>query len=275
MTQAHPFDQMLETYVRWGEPVSKVFAWALLDRAGLAPRRTVLDSCAGAGALALIAAEAGHAVEAIDLAPGMLALLTDRLARYPGSSATQMDALAMTYADDTFDASFSVLGVTNFGDKLPAAVEAMVRVTKPGGTIGLAHWASTWGSPIFAIMAAAMERLDEPEVEPLVPLLPGDYMTPAALDDLLAKAGCVDVSTSRIATPAPLPEPDVAFDELDKMYILHPRYAALDGSQRERLRASSAEEISKVRAPNGDGPDSACHLTIGRVPSTDQGSPHP
>ncbi|WP_158228250.1 class I SAM-dependent methyltransferase [Pseudonocardia sp. MH-G8] len=269
MTEAprtNPFDTMLKAYLQWGEPVSRAFARAALDRAGLAPGSAVLDSCAGAGALAVAAAQEGHRVRGIDISAGMLGVLTERLTPFPGSAAEHMDALEMIYVDDSFDAAFSVLGVLNFGDAVPAALRGLVRVTRPGGVIGLVHWASTWGAPLFPMMAEAMTRLDDPAVAPLVPLVSDEYMGPAALDAALSQAGCVDVSTTVHEVANLLPEPEVAFDELDSMYLNHERYRALTDEQRSRLRGLFAEEVRAARGADGKGAPAVGHVTIGHLP---------
>ena len=63
------FDRMRPAYQKWAEPVSRVFARAVLEHADLNPGARVLDVCAGTGSLALQAANIGLQVTAIDAAP--------------------------------------------------------------------------------------------------------------------------------------------------------------------------------------------------------------
>ena len=63
------FDRMRPAYQKWAEPVTRVFARAVLEHAGLNPGARVLDVCAGTGSLALQAANIGLQVTAIDAAP--------------------------------------------------------------------------------------------------------------------------------------------------------------------------------------------------------------
>jgi 2-polyprenyl-3-methyl-5-hydroxy-6-metoxy-1,4-benzoquinol methylase len=60
-----PFDAMLPAYVRWGEQMSRSIAENVLDRCIPRAEAQVLDVCAGTGALAVAAAERGHAVQGI------------------------------------------------------------------------------------------------------------------------------------------------------------------------------------------------------------------
>jgi ubiquinone/menaquinone biosynthesis C-methylase UbiE len=66
---ANLFDRMRPAYQKWAEPVSRVFARAVLEHADLNPGARVLDVCAGTGSLALQAANIGLQVTAIDAAP--------------------------------------------------------------------------------------------------------------------------------------------------------------------------------------------------------------
>jgi ubiquinone/menaquinone biosynthesis C-methylase UbiE len=86
------FDRMRPAYQKWAEPVTRVFARAVLEHAGLNPGARVLDVCAGTGSLALQAAKNGRRVTAIDNAPVTTAHLTEELLRYPGCTAEVMDA---------------------------------------------------------------------------------------------------------------------------------------------------------------------------------------
>jgi 2-polyprenyl-3-methyl-5-hydroxy-6-metoxy-1,4-benzoquinol methylase len=70
----NPFDVMLESYLAWAEPVTSGFARSALARADLRPASRVFDVACGAGARALPAAQDGHEVLGIDLAPKMAAL---------------------------------------------------------------------------------------------------------------------------------------------------------------------------------------------------------
>jgi ubiquinone/menaquinone biosynthesis C-methylase UbiE len=263
----NPFDTMLEAYLKWAEPVSAEFARAALDRADLPSGSEVLDVCAGSGALAVAAARAGHRVRGIDVSQGMLGVLGKRLAPFPGCAAESMDALELRYANDSFDATFSVLGVMFFGDAVPATLKGLVRVTRPGGQVAVVHWANTRGAPIFTLLARALERLADPDVDPLAELIGDEYLGPAKLDRALSQAGCVEVSTIALEVENPLPEPEVALDELHTIFLRHPQYRSLADEQRDRLRSAFAEEVrSATSSADGTGLRAFSHLTLGRVP---------
>jgi SAM-dependent methyltransferase len=100
----------------------------------------VLDVAAGTGTVAIPAAEAGAQVTASDLTPELLAVGA-ATARGTGLDITweEGDAEALPYADGAFDVTTSCVGVM-FAPFHRAAADELVRVTRPGGRIGLVSW---------------------------------------------------------------------------------------------------------------------------------------
>jgi ubiquinone/menaquinone biosynthesis C-methylase UbiE len=100
----------------------------------------VLDVAAGSGNAAIPAAEAGAIVTASDLTPELFgagrAIAADRGVQLEWVEA---DAEAMPFADNSFDVVMSCVGVMFAPHHQPAADE-LVRVVRPGGTIGLINW---------------------------------------------------------------------------------------------------------------------------------------
>jgi ubiquinone/menaquinone biosynthesis C-methylase UbiE len=130
----------------------------------------VLDIGAGTGALAHQAAALGASVTAIDFSPNMVARLTQRLAPYPECRALMMDGQALTVEDSTFDAAFSIMAATLFPD-WGAGLDEAARVVRPGGWLGIVHWASPEGSDIFTILRRALKRLPLPIGSPDAPMV--------------------------------------------------------------------------------------------------------
>jgi SAM-dependent methyltransferase len=100
----------------------------------------VLDVAAGAGNAAVPAARAGAHVVASDLTPELFAAGRDLAARY-GVTVTweEGDAEALPYADGTIDVVLSCVGVM-FAPHHQRAADELLRVARPGGTIGLLSW---------------------------------------------------------------------------------------------------------------------------------------
>jgi SAM-dependent methyltransferase len=100
----------------------------------------VLDIAAGAGNAAVPAARAGAHVVASDLTPELFVAGRDRAARHGVTVAWEEgDAEALPYADGTFDVVLSCVGVM-FAPHHQRAADELLRVARPGGTIGLLSW---------------------------------------------------------------------------------------------------------------------------------------
>ncbi len=111
----------------------------LVEATGVAAGDRVLDVAAGNGNASFPAARAGAEVVASDLSP---VLLEAGRAVSPADLAIdwrEADAEALPFDDASFDAVVSCVGVMFAPHHQPAADE-LVRVTRPGGRIGLLSW---------------------------------------------------------------------------------------------------------------------------------------
>lgn len=112
----------------------------LVQAAGVGPGERVLDVAAGAGNAAVAAALAGADVVASDLTPELLDAGKDAAARRGATLRWQeADAEALPFADGEFGTVLSCVGVM-FAPHHQAAADELVRVCRPGGTIGLLNW---------------------------------------------------------------------------------------------------------------------------------------
>ncbi|MFJ2030673.1 class I SAM-dependent methyltransferase [Streptosporangium sp. NPDC087985] len=112
----------------------------LVEACGVGRGDRVLDVAAGSGNAAIPAALAGASVVASDLTPELLeagrALAAQRGAEVEWR---QADAEALPYADGEFDTVLSCIGVM-FSPNHQAGANELIRVCRPGGTIGLLNW---------------------------------------------------------------------------------------------------------------------------------------
>ncbi len=134
------FDQLARKYDRLNEVISlgqqKAYKYAVVRDLELRPRMRVLDVCTGTGDLAIMMARQckGLAIDAVDVSEPMLAIAREKAAKdgFGSIRFNTGDALALPFADNTFDAVMMGFGLRNF-KSIPAGLEEVYRVLKPSG----------------------------------------------------------------------------------------------------------------------------------------------
>ena len=112
----------------------------LVEACGIGPGMTVLDVAAGTGNASLPAARAGARVTASDLTPELLEAGRRRAAEEGLELEwVQADAEHLPFPDAGFDVVMSCIGAM-FAPRHRAVADELVRVCRPGGTIGLLSW---------------------------------------------------------------------------------------------------------------------------------------
>jgi demethylmenaquinone methyltransferase/2-methoxy-6-polyprenyl-1,4-benzoquinol methylase len=130
--------------------------------AAVRPGDRVLDAACGTGELALEARRAGAEVTGLDFSAAML----ERARRKDASVEwVQGDALALPFADASFDAATVGFGVRNLDD-LGAGLRELRRVLRPGGRVGvleitrprgpLRHFYSLWFDRIVPLLGKVL-----------------------------------------------------------------------------------------------------------------------
>lgn len=112
----------------------------LVDACGIGPGMSVLDVAAGTGNASIPAAERGASVTASDLTPELL----EAGRRHAESSGLELewveaDAENLPFGDQSFDVVMSSIGAM-FAPHHQDVADDLVRVCRPGGTIGLLSW---------------------------------------------------------------------------------------------------------------------------------------
>ncbi|QEW04472.1 class I SAM-dependent methyltransferase [Microbacterium lushaniae] len=112
----------------------------LIGAVGVQAGDRVLDVAAGSGNAAIPAALRGATVVASDLTPELFDA-GRRRAREAGADLEwrEADAEALPFPDDAFDATVSCVGVM-FAPHHARSSAEMLRVTRPGGRIGVLNW---------------------------------------------------------------------------------------------------------------------------------------
>lgn len=112
----------------------------LVEACGIRSGQRVLDVAAGTGNVAIRAAEAGAEVVAADLTPeNFEAGRREAQRRGVELEWVEADAEALRFGDDEFDVVTSAVGAL-FAPNHRAVADELLRVCRPGGTIGMINF---------------------------------------------------------------------------------------------------------------------------------------
>jgi ubiquinone/menaquinone biosynthesis C-methylase UbiE len=122
----------------------------------------VLDVGCARGGFARDLAQRGAVVTAVDISPAAIAFTREKLAPY-GGRAEIADAAALPFPDGEFDAVTALETLHHLADP-KAALDELLRVTRPGGTIVISveNHASVHGLTAFARQLAGRRVSDSP-----------------------------------------------------------------------------------------------------------------
>jgi demethylmenaquinone methyltransferase/2-methoxy-6-polyprenyl-1,4-benzoquinol methylase len=145
------FDAVAARYDRTNDVLSagQDRAWRRATLAALAvhPGQRVLDLAAGTATSTAPLADRGVRAIACDVSLGMLSV---GLARRPDLSFVAGDALALPFADASFDAVTISFGLRNVPD-VDAALAQMLRVTRPGGRLVICEFSRPTNPALRAV----------------------------------------------------------------------------------------------------------------------------
>jgi demethylmenaquinone methyltransferase/2-methoxy-6-polyprenyl-1,4-benzoquinol methylase len=111
------------------------------------PGELILDIAAGTGTSSAAFAESGATVIPADFSLGMLEV---GLRRNPGMPYVAADALALPFADHSFDAVTMSFGLRNVADR-SQALQEFLRVTKPRGKLVICEFSHPTVGPVRTV----------------------------------------------------------------------------------------------------------------------------
>src|SRR5262245_11868027 len=151
---AHRAMWALGDYHRFAQATVWELGPVLVEACGIAAGQRVLDVAAGTGNTAIRAARTGARVVASDLTPEHFEA-GRREARTQGVTLEwrEADAEALPFADGEFDVVTSSLGAI-FAPNHQAVADQLLRVSRPGGTIGMINFTPEGlGGEFFGVLA--------------------------------------------------------------------------------------------------------------------------
>jgi O-methyltransferase / aklanonic acid methyltransferase len=233
------FSRAASTYDRIGPRFFAHFGQRLVERAQLSPGADVLDVAAGRGAVLFAAAQQvgpSGRVRGIDLSVDMVreTLADIRHAGWPQVTMQQMDAEQLDFPTATFDRVLCGFAVWLFPQP-HRALHEFSRVLRPGGRVGLTTWAED--CPFLTWCQRELTASLPPQAPPATgsPEAPR-FDTPARLEEVLQKAGFVDIHIS-------MEEADFVYQQDEDWWL-----SLWSHGIRQRLERLEAPVLAQVKA---------------------------
>ena len=141
----------------------------LVDACDVHPGDEVLDVATGSGNVAIVVAQAGGKVTGLDLTPELFEAARRRMAEVGVEVAlVEGDAEDLPFGDASFDRVLSCFGAM-FAPRHQRAADELIRVVRPGGTIGNTAWTPEGATGrMFKTVAAHMPAPPEGFVPPVM-----------------------------------------------------------------------------------------------------------
>jgi SAM-dependent methyltransferase len=234
-------------YDRFVGRYSYVLCDALAERAGLAPRMSVLDVGAGSGVgtRRLVELVGPGRVAAVEPSEPFVAALRERL---PEADVRQGAAESLPFEDDSFDAAVALL-VVNFMTDPEAGVAEMRRVTRPGGTVAACVWDYGGEMQLLGRFWDAVEDVDPQGAGDSDERSSMPYRREGELAGLLRDAGLDEVEDGSIVVSAEYE----SFEDLWEPYTVGvgPAGAYAVSLPPDRQEALKARYRELLAAPDG------------------------
>jgi len=163
-----PWNLLASAYEEEVLPSFRFFVEEALRLAAPPVGARLADIACGPGTFALLAAERGFEVDALDFSPAMVALL-ERAVRERGITRIHPrlgDGQALPYPDRGHDGAFSLFGLMFFPDRARGFSE-LRRILRPGARAVVSSWQPMERSPTLVTLFAAMQQaLPAPPSQP-------------------------------------------------------------------------------------------------------------
>lgn len=218
----------------------QILSEQLVMEAGVRAGQKVLDLASGTGNTSIAAARRRAKVTAIDAVASVHDVARRRLEaeQLDGVEFDTADAFPTTpYGDGAFDTVLSSLGVSFFPDH-QLAMDEVLRITRPGGTIGIALWSEAGlASDFFRAGQQTGVSTSIDKIQPAFQLGNGDYLN----DKLRGRAASVRI------VPSTFESCYVSLDEYIATHINnHPPAILRLSSYTEQQRADYIDTLRTI-----------------------------
>ncbi|HKS09988.1 MAG TPA: class I SAM-dependent methyltransferase [Pyrinomonadaceae bacterium] len=214
---------------------------ALIEQARISAGQSVLDVAGGPGEPSLTIAETvgpDGTVTYTDAVAEMVAAAEEEAKRRGLSNISFQQSVAelLPFADDSFDATVSRLGVMLFSDPA-AALREMLRVTKPRGALCFVVWGENERNPFTSCVSKVIARYVDTPAEDADAPGAFRFAERGKLARLLTQAGATDAQERELDFHIAAP---ISVEQFWEMR------SRMSGTLREKLATLSADKAQQV-----------------------------
>ena len=269
-TTTQQWQAAAEAWHRWAPTLAEWLGPAtetMLDMVNVREGSRVLDIAAGAGEQTIVTAKRvgrdGY-VLATDISSNILefAAAEARAAGLANVETRVMDGENLEELDaDSFDAVISRVGLIYFPDQ-QKALTGMLRVLKPGGSIGAIVYSTADKNHFFSIPISIIRR--RAKLPPPLPGQPGPFSlgAPGVLEEAFRTAGFRDIETQVVNAPVRMSSAaECVRFERESFGALHQMMSSLSEAEREETWQEIEQELKQFETSDGfEGP---CEMVVG------------
>lgn len=237
-----------QSYARAFAKAADMVVPHLVEAVEAGPNVNALDLCCGHGNVTSSLVSKGATVTGLDFSPVMLDMAR---ATVPEAKFVEGDAMAMDFADASFDAVTIGFGVPHVPEPARVLAEAR-RVLRTGGRLAFSVWCGPEVDTALGYVFGAINQYGSPDIA--LPPGPGanDYADPTLAFPVLEAAGFADYRQSTVASMWQVDDPGAPYDFFRDGTA---RGGALLRPQpSENATAIRAAVVNKVLDKHGQGP---------------------
>ena len=174
-----------------------------------------------------------------------------------------MDGQALDLKDGSFDAAFSIFGLTFFPDRF-AGFRELCRVIKPGGRAAVVSWGAIERIRFMSVIRSALKEVVPDLPSPKKPSPVASLAERHIFQSEMQAGGFAYVNMFTVAHIWIFSSPDVLFNSLNSVApVIAPIFNNLAPDQREAFRKALSRKIQEEQREGPYGLEGEAHIAVG------------